>query len=276
MSVYFEYPAQLASSEGSSTSNIVCTAFSHGDQAVCAIGTADGHVQFFLEEGDRVEHIDSATNTSVPLDLQRNGSATTLAWHPRLHILATGWDDGTIALWSEKDKNSLREETLAHKASITLLQFSPEGTRLISGDSAGVLVVWNIDHRGKLTQLHSYTKKGTITQLVFRAPATLAPSLDGSPTPCPSFFFAGSAGKQPVQARVIHPPNAHRANNTIYSTCCMMSGYVTSSYFIPLFVLASLMLGVVDHWSGQFCSTVVVLLFSLFSFSCLFRPCLFW
>lgn len=194
MSVYFEYPAQLASSEGSSTSNIVCTAFSHGDQAVCAIGTADGHVQFFLEEGDRVEHIDSATNTSVPLDLQRNGSATTLAWHPRLHILATGWDDGTIALWSEKDKNSLREETLAHKASITLLQFSPEGTRLISGDSAGVLVVWNIDHRGKLTQLHSYTKKGTITQLVFRAPATLAPSLDGSPTPCPSFFFAGSAG----------------------------------------------------------------------------------
>ena len=125
--------------------------------------------------------------------LHRSGECSHLNWHPKLNLLATGWDDGTVAVWSEKER-VFREESTTHKAPITLLTFSPEGSRLISGDSNGLLVVWNVDHRGRLQQICKYEKKGSITHLVFRASANMTQPADGSILPCPSFFFGGSSG----------------------------------------------------------------------------------
>lgn len=125
--------------------------------------------------------------------LHRSGECSQLAWHPRLNLLACGWDDGTVGVWGDKER-VFREESATHKAPITLLTFSPEGSRLISGDSNGLLVVWAVDHRGRLQLACKYEKKGSITHLVFRAPANLTVPADGSVLPCPSFFFGGSSG----------------------------------------------------------------------------------
>ena len=49
-----------------------------------------------------------------------------------------------MCLWSEKDRVS-REEAGVHKqAAVRMLVWSPEGTRLVSGDAAGVLGVWQV------------------------------------------------------------------------------------------------------------------------------------
>ena len=51
---------------------------------------------------------------------------------------------GTVCLWSEKDRVK-REDASVHKTSaVRMLTWSPEGTRLISGDAAGVLGVWQV------------------------------------------------------------------------------------------------------------------------------------
>ena len=53
-------------------------------------------------------------------------------------------DAGTVCLWSEKDRVK-REDASVHKSSsVRMLMWSPEGTRLISGDAAGVLGVWQV------------------------------------------------------------------------------------------------------------------------------------
>lgn len=125
--------------------------------------------------------------------LHRSGECSQLSWHPRLNLLACGWDDGTVGVWGDKER-VFREDSATHKAPITLLTFSPEGSRLISGDSNGLLVVWAVDHRGRLQLACKYEKKGSITHLVFRAPANVTVPADGSVLPCPSFFFGGSSG----------------------------------------------------------------------------------
>jgi hypothetical protein len=49
-----------------------------------------------------------------------------------------------VCLWSEKDRVK-REDASVHKTSaVRMLMWSPEGTRLISGDAAGVLGVWQV------------------------------------------------------------------------------------------------------------------------------------
>jgi intraflagellar transport protein 140 len=180
-SVFFEYATDLASKAKGA---ILATAFSNADQQILAASTKNGDLTMYLEEG---EHLDPEVT------LHRTGECAHLQWHPKLSLLATGWDDGTVAVWGEKER-VMREEANTHKAPITLLTFSPEGSRLISGDSNGCLVVWNVDHRGRLTQVCKYEKKGAITHLVFRAPANLIQPADGSVLPCPSFFFGGSSG----------------------------------------------------------------------------------
>ena len=51
-----------------------------------------------------------------------------------------------MCLWSEKDRVK-REDASVHKTStVRMLMWSPEGTRLISGDAAGVLGVWQVRH----------------------------------------------------------------------------------------------------------------------------------
>ena len=54
-----------------------------------------------------------------------------------------------------------------HNCPITVLQWSPSGKRVITGDKKGVVCAWTVDARGALTPTRQYRKKGEITSAVF-------------------------------------------------------------------------------------------------------------
>ena len=106
---------------------------------------------------------------------------------------------------------------------MSLLSWSPEGSRLVSGDQNGIVGVWQGDQRGRLLPVCHYVKKGAVSHLVFQTPAAgsmytrpprACPPLSAcfcifimyrwvlgsvevtkhTPLLCPPFFFAVSSG----------------------------------------------------------------------------------
>jgi len=60
--------------------------------------------------------------------------STVLAWHPSRKVLAVGWVTGEITARNEQE-NEAYEFTLVHKTEITILQWTSNGSRLISADA---------------------------------------------------------------------------------------------------------------------------------------------
>ena len=73
-------------------------------QRPCADG-ANGDVDFFLEEGERIGEEDEQ---APPSSCSRPGKCSVLQWSSRSPVLATGWEDGMICTWTEKE-GQLRE-----------------------------------------------------------------------------------------------------------------------------------------------------------------------
>ena len=88
--------------------------------------------------------------------------------------MAIGWSDGKykfefivsgcVTLWNE-DQRQTREDKLVHKPPLTIITFSSDGSRMVTGDVKGTVGVWRT-HRG-LTQACHYKKEGAVRQIVF-------------------------------------------------------------------------------------------------------------
>ena len=154
--------------------------------SVLAVASSDSTVRFYREEGEALE--------SATLDRSNETSANVCAmeWRTRSKVLAAGWADGLVSLWNLKDK-ALRTNNAAHADTITLLQWSPEGTRLVTADTAGVVVVWKTDHRSRLTVVSRYQLRQK--EAVVCAAWGITPSYRAAqktlPTP-PSWVFVGT------------------------------------------------------------------------------------
>ena len=122
------------------------------------------------------------------LEIKRGKIASILAWHPVFPSLAIGWQDGVITLWNE-DQRLTREEKVLHKAEITNITFSSDGTRMVTGDEQGTVGVWRT-HRG-LTPICQYSKSGSITNVAFRGLAFEEESAEKWNS---LFFFGGKKG----------------------------------------------------------------------------------
>ena len=66
----------------------------------------------------------------------------------------TKYNLGTITLWSE-DTRTAKEESAVHKEEINLIQYNTNGSRMVSADITGLVVVW----RG-ITPMCTYQKEG--------------------------------------------------------------------------------------------------------------------
>ena len=132
MAVYFanKIPRQPGACTAVSWSGHAAT--SARAPAMCAVAYSSGSLGVYTEEGDDV-------TASRPVRSDAPGVyPCALAWHPRSPLLAVGWTDGRVALWSGTELRVAGEETSTHAGrSITCIAWSPTGHRVVTGDDAG-------------------------------------------------------------------------------------------------------------------------------------------
>jgi U3 small nucleolar RNA-associated protein 12 len=102
-------------------------------------------------------------------DPPSTAQVTALALNPaRQNILAAGYHDGSIRLWTLKDDLSVGELAVTfngHKSAVTHLAFDGQGNRLVSGSKDTDIVLWDIVAETGLVRLRAHTDQ--ITGLAF-------------------------------------------------------------------------------------------------------------
>ncbi|MGH0115387.1 UNVERIFIED_CONTAM: hypothetical protein FKN15_000022 [Acipenser sinensis] len=140
MAVYFDHCIESPDSAGS-PSQITW----HSSQPVLAVASISpstgGSVDLYLQQG---EHVGNS-------HVERPFQPKVLRWHPSKQVLAVGWETGEVLLLNQPDGDQTSLPA-THSADISLLEWSSNGSRLLTGDRAslGVLAVWKADPRGRL------------------------------------------------------------------------------------------------------------------------------
>ncbi|XP_043081946.1 intraflagellar transport protein 140 homolog isoform X2 [Puntigrus tetrazona] len=161
MAVYFDHRVEAPDSSGAAL--LISW---HSSACVLAVGSVNastgGRVDLYLQQG---EHVDLC-------HVERGFSPSLLQWHPTKPLLAVGWETGETLLLSHPSGEHTPLPNNTHTACITVLEWSSNGSRLVTGDQAGVMAVWRLDARGKLQGSplikHDYSKP--LTSCIFRPP----------------------------------------------------------------------------------------------------------
>ena len=183
MAVYFDHRIQ---SDGVSASSAVHHAIAwHPYFSVLAVASkdenndADGCVNFYLDEVRtrcaliRYRYIIFPQGELVEdASIQRSVSVQCMQWHPEKKIIAIGWRSGEITVYNGQE-NAFYEQSSIHKEAISVLSWNQDGTRLISGDQSGLLVVWKAEGKGQLhpSPLYQHRLHAALTHCTMQHPA---------------------------------------------------------------------------------------------------------
>ncbi len=132
----------------------------HSEYPLFAVSTSNGVVSCYNEEGDRQDEI----------NLSRSCACTIVTWHPTERILCTGWKDGDIHVYNNVDHShkqvSQGSGDVSHIGNtITAMKWTPDGKRMMTADSGGIIGVWELNNRGRIVLIAFHNTGKRVTQL---------------------------------------------------------------------------------------------------------------
>ncbi|KAL3931133.1 MAG: hypothetical protein SGPRY_001254 [Prymnesium sp.] len=173
------------------------------DAMLLAVGLVGGSVIIVREDGELHEEVVKNRQPST-------ANVCCLEWSPTVvtggnMMLALGWEDGSVMVWSEKDRMTREDGDHHAPHPVSFVKWSPDSSRLISGDArpaagtdTSVLAVWKVDTRGRLSTICPYRKPATggITHAIFRTSGQQKRVVTSAfaAADCPPFYFGGELG----------------------------------------------------------------------------------
>ena len=82
------------------------------------------------------------------LEAAYDGALTCIALNEQRHEIAVGDEAGEVKIFSNLDGKMIFLDQMVHASAVTSLAYSPDGTRLISGDNFGKILIWIVNHSG--------------------------------------------------------------------------------------------------------------------------------
>ncbi len=149
------------------THTFSATALSAGDNnnKKLALGSLDGSI--ILRNASEVLALKKITNDHY-LQLPPEKPVTAVAFSPDEQTLASGTEDGTIAVWDTESRELLFLLSGIQKNDVTTVSFSPDGMYLASGAMDGSVILWNLWNVPKPREVLSLNRhNGSVNTIAF-------------------------------------------------------------------------------------------------------------
>jgi len=94
----------------------------HRKYPLLAIAKANGVVSVYDDHGEKIDRV----------NLSRSNNCTALGWHPSKFILCTGWKDGSLLVYNDKEPYSQKEFEIEDHGKVCAVKWTPDGERILT------------------------------------------------------------------------------------------------------------------------------------------------